>query len=167
MLKILTFDIICSLMIGIERGPIRDGLADDFVDMIHGMWAVPVNLPFTNFRKSLKASIRARRVLAGIVQERKAKFKQAKPSSGEDFITSLISMGLSDEEILDNAVLVMVAGYDTSSHLVTFIIRHLANDPATRARVTQGDNKSNIRSKFIEHLATVHLSIISLQSKKR
>jgi len=141
LMKSLTFDIICSLLFGIERGPIQEELKRDFVDMIQGMWAVPVNLPFTNFSRSLKASKNARKVIARIVREREAAVRQGKRVPQEDLITSLIGMELTDEEIVDNAVLVMVAGYDTSSHHITFIIRHLANDPVARAQVAQGNDK--------------------------
>lgn len=142
MAKSLTFDVICSLLFGIERGPLREDLKMDFVNMIWGMWAVPVNLPFTSFNKSLKASSSARKVLARLVHERKAALEQGKCASREDLITYLIGMRLSDEEIVDNAVLVMVAGYDTSSHLITLIVRHLANDHVTRAQLAQGNKNS-------------------------
>ncbi|XP_020256831.1 cytochrome P450 716B1-like isoform X2 [Asparagus officinalis] len=137
LMKRLAFDITCSLLFGIKHGPLREELAKDFAKMIKGMWAVPVNLPYTNFNRSLKASNTVRKVLARIVQERKAAVGQGKSSSKEDLITYLIGMELSDEEVVDNAVLVMIAGHDTSALLLTFIIRHLANDPTTRARVVQ------------------------------
>ncbi|XP_038987790.1 cytochrome P450 716B1-like [Phoenix dactylifera] len=149
LMKCLTFDIICSLMFGLKRGPMREGLAKDFADMLAGMWAVPLNLPFTHFSRSLRASQRARKVLAGITRERRSMAAQGQDSSGEeDLITRLLTLGgedgpdgLTDEEIVDNAMLVMVAGHDTSSILMTFMIRHLAKDQVTCDAVVHG-NKS-------------------------
>ncbi|GMP72956.1 hypothetical protein CsSME_00030823 [Camellia sinensis var. sinensis] len=40
---------------------------------------------------------------------------------------------LSDEEIEDNVVIIMIGGYDTSSILLTLLIRLLANEPSIYA----------------------------------
>ncbi|VAI51244.1 unnamed protein product [Triticum turgidum subsp. durum] len=148
LMKRLTFDIISALLFGLERGAVRDALAGDFAHMMEGMWAIPVNLPFTAFSRSLKASGRARRVLAGITQEKKA--SRCQPEHGNkaprssDLITCLLGLTdghgerlLSDEEIVDNAMVALIAGHDTSSILMTFMVRHLANDDATLAAMVQ------------------------------
>jgi hypothetical protein len=44
--------------------------------MADDMWAVPVNLPFTAFRRSLRSSARARRLLSGITM------REDEPSAG-------------------------------------------------------------------------------------
>uniref|UniRef100_N1R301 Uncharacterized protein n=1 Tax=Aegilops tauschii TaxID=37682 RepID=N1R301_AEGTA len=130
--KRLTFDIISALLFGLERGAVRDALAGDFARMVEGMWAVPANLPFTAFSRSLKASGRARRVLAGITREKKARRCQPEhgkaPSRSNDLITCLLGLTdghgerlLRDEEIVDNAMVALIAGHDTSSILMTFM----------------------------------------------
>ncbi|XP_044970546.1 cytochrome P450 716B1-like [Hordeum vulgare subsp. vulgare] len=149
LMKRLTFDIISALLFGLERGAVRDALAGDFARMVEGMWAVPANLPFTAFSRSLKASGRARRLLEGITREKK-KASQAeergngKASRDNDLITCLLSLKdghgerlLTDEEIVDNAMVALIAGHDTSSILMTFMVRHLANDDATLAAMVQ------------------------------
>ncbi|VAH51488.1 unnamed protein product [Triticum turgidum subsp. durum] len=152
LMKRLTFDIISALLFGLERGAVRDALAGDFVRMIEGMWAVPVNLPFTAFSRSLKASDRARRVLQEITREKKKASQvvehgngNGKASRSSDLITCLLSLTdghgerlLTDEEIVDNAMVALIAGHDTSSILMTFMVRHLANDDATLAAMVQG-----------------------------
>ncbi|CAL5410877.1 unnamed protein product [Camellia sinensis] len=62
----------------------------------------------------------------------------------QDLITCLLSIRnednsalLSDEEIEDNAVIIMVGEYDTSSILLTFLIRLLANEPSIYAAIVQ------------------------------
>ncbi|KAH9651623.1 Taxane 13-alpha-hydroxylase [Citrus sinensis] len=44
---------------------------------------------------------------------------------------------ISDDEIVHNVMLVMVAGHDTSAILITFLMRLFANDPAVYAAVLQ------------------------------
>uniref|UniRef100_A0A453Q0C7 Uncharacterized protein n=1 Tax=Aegilops tauschii subsp. strangulata TaxID=200361 RepID=A0A453Q0C7_AEGTS len=153
LMKRLTFDIISALLFGLERGAVRDALAGDFAHMMKGMWAIPVNLPFTAFSRSLKASGRARRVLAEITREKKA--SRCQPEHGKaprsnDLITCLLGLTdghgerlLTDEEIVDNAMVALIAGHDTSSILMTFMVRHLANDDATLAAMVQGKSPVN------------------------
>nr|UHB15525.1 cytochrome P450 [Paris polyphylla] len=141
LMKRLTFDIISSLIFGLEKGPIRERLGSHFQEMIEGMWAVPVNLPLTRFNKSLKASRKAREVIVEIIDQKKAALKNGSCGQYDDLITYLLSLSvdkettMTEEEIIDNAVLVMVAGHDTSSILMTFMVRRLAKDHATLAAV--------------------------------
>ncbi|RWV96987.1 hypothetical protein GW17_00040255, partial [Ensete ventricosum] len=151
LMKTLTFDIICSLIIGLEKGSLREALEEDFTDMLPGLWAVPVNLPFTKFHRSLRASQRARKVLASVIEKKKAMLKQGRCSRDEDLISYMLSLGgeddareLTEEEILDNLMLVMFAGYDTSAALITFMIRHLAGDPVNHAIVIHGKQQINL-----------------------
>nr|CAB3454461.1 unnamed protein product [Digitaria exilis] len=144
LMKRLTFDIIASLLFGLRRGAARDALAGDFAQLMEGMWAVPVDLPFTAFRRSLRASARARRVIAGIARETKGKLERGEASRSSDLIACLLSLAdesgaplLSEEEIVDNSMVALVAGHDTSSILMTFMVRQLANDPDTLAAMVQ------------------------------
>ncbi|TVU38842.1 hypothetical protein EJB05_12234, partial [Eragrostis curvula] len=131
LMKRLTFDFIALLLFGLERGAVRDTLAGDFARVMEGMWSVPVNLPFTAFSRSLKASARARRALSRITRETKAKLERGEASRSSDLIACLLSLTddggapvLSEEEIVDNCMVALVAGHNTSSCS--------ASSPATR-----------------------------------
>ncbi|XP_028121275.1 beta-amyrin 28-monooxygenase-like [Camellia sinensis] len=60
---------------------------------------------------------------------------------------------LSDEEIEDNAVIIMIGGYDTSSILLTFLIRLLANEPSIYAAIVQ-EQEEIAKSKALGELLT-------------
>lgn len=141
-MKTLTFNIICTLLFGIERGTRRDELVDWFQEMIAGMWSIPINLPFTRYNRSLQASKRVQDMLKDLIGEKKLQLQQMGADPKQDLITCLLSMNdgeeISEKEIVDNSVLVMTAGHDTSSVLVTFLIRLLANDPSVYKAVLQG-----------------------------
>ncbi|CAN6199207.1 unnamed protein product [Urochloa humidicola] len=145
LMKKLTFDIISSLLFGLGRGAVRDALAGDFAHLIDGIWSVPVDLPFTAFRRSLRASASARRVIGRIARETKAKLERGEASRSSDLIACLLSLTdestgapqLSEEEIIDSSMVALIAGHDTSSILMTFMVRHLANDPDTLAAMVQ------------------------------
>ncbi|KAK1279608.1 Cytochrome P450 [Acorus gramineus] len=132
--KILAFDILSSLIFGLERGDQRSRLLEDFKLLIKGIFSVPIDLPFTRFGRSLRASRRTRDTVKEIVRERRSALDRGLIEPNRDVITSLICFdgserALTEEEIVDNVVFLMVAGHDTSSVLVTFIVRQLAKDP--------------------------------------
>jgi cytochrome P450 len=142
LMKRLTFNIISALVFGFEAGAVRDAFADDVGRMLAGIIAMPVNLPFTAYGRSIKAGQRARRLLRGVMREKKAKQGD---SPNKNLISHLLSMRdehgqqlLTDEEIVDNSLIPMIAGYDTTSILMTLMVRHLAGDPATLAAMVQG-----------------------------
>ncbi|KAK4420760.1 cytochrome [Sesamum alatum] len=131
LMKTLTFNIICSLLLGLERGARRAAFVEYFQQMIEGMWSIPIN---TRFNRSLKASAKVRKMLKDLICEKRTELEKG-ASSHRDLITCLLSIRghdnnelVSEDEIVHNVTLIMVAGHDTSSVLITFIIRLLAND---------------------------------------
>jgi cytochrome P450 len=148
-MKTLTFNIICSLLFGVERGAPRDKFVACFQEMVVGMWSVPVNLPFTRYNRGLRASATAQNMVKDLIREKRVELEQKGASPPQDLITCLLSMRkednkevLTENEIVHNVMLVMVAGHDTSSVLMTFIMRLLANEPTVYAAVLQGMHKT-------------------------
>ncbi|XP_061370400.1 taxadiene 5-alpha hydroxylase-like [Gastrolobium bilobum] len=144
LMKTMTFNIICSLLFGIERGKQRDEFLACFKAMMGGMWSVPVNVPFTRYNRSLRASARIQNMMEEIVHKKKIELEQNGASAHKDLISCLLGMVgeddkqvITEKEIIHNVRLVMVAGYDTSSVVITFIIRLLSNEPAIYAAVLQ------------------------------
>ncbi|KAK9155750.1 hypothetical protein Sjap_003230 [Stephania japonica] len=142
LMKSLTFDIICSLLFGLERGARREKLVDCFEKMMGGMWSVPINLPFTHFNGSLKARKRAKTIIKDLIKEKRQAIEEHRCSPTADLMTCLLSIRgenneeiISEKEIIDNSLLIMIAGHDTTSILLTFLIRHLAKDPDVYAAV--------------------------------
>ncbi|XAR56677.1 hypothetical protein NMG60_11037247 [Bertholletia excelsa] len=122
----------------------REELVKYFQAMIEGMWSVPINLPFTRYNRSLRASKAVQRLVRQLIEEKRVQLEQEGASSHQDLITSLLGIcgkgiekAMSEDEIVHNVMLVMVAGHDTSSVLITFLMRFLAKDPTVLAGVVQ------------------------------
>lgn len=80
-----------------------------------------------------------------LIREKRVELEQKGASPRQDFITCMLSNrnenneeAVTEKETVDNVILVMVAAHDTSSVLITFIMRLLANEPAVYAAVLQG-----------------------------
>ncbi|KAK3039734.1 hypothetical protein RJ639_027075 [Escallonia herrerae] len=76
LMKTLAFNVICSLIFGIERGERRDLLVGLFQELIAGLLAVPVNLPFTRFNRSLQGSAKIKAIVMDLIREKRAAFEQ-------------------------------------------------------------------------------------------
>lgn len=160
LMKILTFDVICSLIFGIESGAKRDELIELFEDMIAGVLSIPVNLPCTQFRRSLEARARLNCVLMDLICERRLALEEERAFPDQDLITCLLSIRnednsnlMSDEEIMDNITFVMGAGYDTTSILLTFLVRLLAENTAVYAAIVH-EQEEIAKSKPSEEFLT-------------
>ncbi|GKB31726.1 cytochrome P450 [Tanacetum coccineum] len=61
----------------------------------------------------------------------------------KDLITSFLSISddsstvMSEEEIIDNIIIVMIGGYDTTSILISFLVKLLANNKAIYSNIVQ------------------------------
>ena len=148
-MKTLTFDIICSLLFGIEEGTTRKSIIECFKTMVDGIWSIPINLPFTRYNHSLKASAKAQQILKQLLKDKAKVMEEEKESEVEENDKDLISyllriknkdkeQALSEEEIVHNIILLMIAGHDTTSILLTLMLRVLATNPTVYAAVLQG-----------------------------
>ncbi|KAF9596569.1 hypothetical protein IFM89_012300 [Coptis chinensis] len=156
----LTFNIISSLLFGLEPGARRAKFVLWFEQMIMGMWAAPLNLPFTRFNNSIRARSKIQNMVMDIIHEKRLALEKQQVSPNQDLITSLLSIHgegnvelLSDKEIVDNVILVMAAGHDTSSVLLTFMVQLLANDPIVYATILQ-EHEEIAKSKTSGELLT-------------
>ncbi|EYU33899.1 hypothetical protein MIMGU_mgv1a020504mg [Erythranthe guttata] len=126
-----------TLIFGIERGSRRRRLVRLFQQVMNGMSALPINLPFTLFNKGVRARSEVRDIVMELIREKRQEMEKRKTLDNnhhqyQDLITKFVSMKneedstssspmLSDDEIVDNCIVAMVAGHDTSSVLLTFL----------------------------------------------
>ncbi|GJS14668.1 cytochrome P450 716B1-like protein [Tanacetum coccineum] len=146
LIKTLTFNVICSLLFGIERGPKREKLLPVFQDMIEGLLAIPINLPFTQFNRGIQARKKMVPMLIDLIHEKREELVKQKQQNNphKDLITAFLSIRdddsmavMSDEEINDNIIIVMLGGYDTTSILITFLVKLLASNNSIYSEIAQ------------------------------
>ncbi|XP_071702082.1 taxadiene 5-alpha hydroxylase-like isoform X2 [Rutidosis leptorrhynchoides] len=144
--KKLTFNMICSLLFGIERGHKRERLLPLFQDMMKSLVSLPIDVPFTQFSRGLRSRKKLVTILLGLVKEKREALKEKNQGDNlpKDLITSLLtihddtrSKELSNEEIIDTIIVVMIGGYDTTATLLTFLIRIMANDELIYSKIVQ------------------------------
>ncbi|XP_076896604.1 taxadiene 5-alpha hydroxylase-like [Bidens hawaiensis] len=167
LIKTLTFNIICSLLFGIERGPKREKMLPLFQDMIEGVLSVPVNLPFTKYNRAILARKKLVPMLIKLIQEKREALKEQKQQDDPrtDLITSLLSIRdddgsnvMSEDEIIDNIIILMVAGFDTTAVLLTFFVKLLASNESIYSTIVQEQEEVSSNKTSKEDLTWEDLS---------
>ncbi|KAG6423522.1 hypothetical protein SASPL_113921 [Salvia splendens] len=134
LMKTLTFNMICTLLFGIERGERREKFVHLFEQVMEGLLLVPINIPFTRYNRSIRARKESGTLIRTLMREKREKLARGEPA--HDLISSLLSMCdedgsplLTDQEIEDNSAVALIAGYDTTSTLLTYIVKLIAQHP--------------------------------------
>ncbi|KAE8670591.1 Binding,calmodulin binding, putative isoform 1 [Hibiscus syriacus] len=158
-MKTLTFNIMSSLLFGIEQEERRNDLVKLILRMMNALSSLPINLPFTQLNRSLKASAKIRTLIKDLINERRAVLEQRMVNPNKDLINCLLGMGkdpsirMSDEEIVDNVIGVMITGHDTSSVLITFLVKLLGTDRSIYEKIVQ-EHEEIAKTKTLEDLLT-------------
>ncbi|KAF9600210.1 hypothetical protein IFM89_005034 [Coptis chinensis] len=98
LIKTLTFNIICSLLFGLEHGTRREKLVEWFEEMVEARGPV---ISLTTFNRSIRASSRIQNMIMDIISEKKlAVEEQVVSPDQKDLITNLLSMHREDNSAL-------------------------------------------------------------------
>ncbi|WVZ53107.1 hypothetical protein U9M48_004093 [Paspalum notatum var. saurae] len=144
MARNLTLGVICSVVFSEDAAAIVEAHGSDFQLLGDAILSFPVNIPFTRFGKGMRASANIRKTIRRIVQRREESLlHQGCIVSSTDFITYMLilrSKGvhlLTSEDIVDNVMGLIMGAHGTTSALITFMIRQLANEPDVLARIAE------------------------------
>lgn len=127
-LKQMTFEIASVLLLGGERGENNRYLSQLFSELSAGLFTFPINLPGTSYHKALKS----RDLLLSHIEKEIIK-RQEKPSN--DALSLLIQTkdeegnSLKIEEIKAQAILMLFAGHETTTSMLTSFCLALSQHP--------------------------------------
>ncbi|MBW4563172.1 MAG: cytochrome P450 [Mojavia pulchra JT2-VF2] len=137
--KQLTFDIASQLLLGTNPGKENARLSQLFKSLTNGFFSINrLPLPFTKFGKAVAARNQILEHITQVVRER-----QQNPT--KDALSLLIQARdeegnrMSEKELIAQAVLLIFAGHETTSSMLTWLCLELARHPEVmeRARAEQ------------------------------
>ncbi|XP_058075358.1 taxadiene 5-alpha hydroxylase-like [Magnolia sinica] len=143
LLKDLTFDVSCSLLFGLYDKPTKEALFQDLALVLKGVWSIPVNFPGTIFWRALRARSRVDRRVLPIIRKRKDLLEEGVVRAKSDIISSLITLRdenqqpITEEEIMDNIVALILASHDTTTSLLSLMVWKLAKDLKLQQNIRQ------------------------------
>ncbi|KAG4391889.1 hypothetical protein AAZX31_04G029600 [Glycine max] len=117
----------CKMLISIESGQELVTMHNEVARLCEAMLALPVRLPWTRFYKGLQARKRIMNILEKNISERRSGIA----THHVDFLQQLLDNklnedgvpGLTDREIKDNILTMIIAGQDTIANAMTWMIK--------------------------------------------
>lgn len=111
-----------------------------FIIFNKGMFALPLNFPFTKYGKA----IQARQKLESVISEEIGRRRMNGICKG--FLKELLcAEGLTENEIIAQIILVLLAGYETSAFTINIALHTLAMNPDTIERLFNEQHQVRIR----------------------
>ncbi|KAI3812279.1 hypothetical protein L1987_16986 [Smallanthus sonchifolius] len=129
--KTLTFTIVLECLFGISVD--LDTMFGVFENVLEGVLAAPVNLPGTKFSSAKKARAKIQNVLVDEVRRKKEAMEGGREEEDGMLLSSLVAAlirgEITEDEVVDNIVLLVFAAHDTTSYAITMMFKMLANHP--------------------------------------
>ncbi|WCJ27935.1 Cytochrome P450 724B1 [Euphorbia peplus] len=127
--KKLTLDLMLITLMSIEA---EDALGvkifEDYRTFMKGFVSLPIEVPGSHYWKAVKARERLSRTVKEIIQQRR--INNNNNNRKEDFLQVILSKGqLSDDEIVSIMLDILLAGYETTSTLISLILYFVAHSP--------------------------------------
>ncbi|GKF22965.1 taxadiene 5-alpha hydroxylase [Tanacetum coccineum] len=129
--KMLTFTIVLECLFGIGIEP--ENMFGVFERVLEGVLSPPINFPGTKFSRAKKARVEIQKVLIGEVRRKRETMECGKVEQDlmlfSKLVAALIRGEITEEEVVDNIVLLVFAAHDTTSYAITMTFKMLANHP--------------------------------------
>ncbi|KAM3195912.1 hypothetical protein ACQJBY_071859 [Aegilops geniculata] len=154
-IKNVTFANICKMFISMEPSPLTEKIDKLFRDLVAGLRSFPLDFPGTTFHSARKC----RRKLNAIFREELEARKEVGREC-DDLMGGLMhmedeqGMKLRDEEVVDNIVSLVIAGYESTASAIMWATYHLAKSPVALAKLREENmavSKSKGASSMITH----------------
>ncbi|VAI27052.1 ent-kaurenoic acid oxidase 1-like [Triticum dicoccoides] len=137
-IKKVTFANIFKMFISMEPSPLTEQIDQWFGSLMAGLRAFPLDLPGTKFHGARKCRRKLNAVFRHELEARKKVDKKC-----DDLMSGLMctedeqGKRLSDEEVVDNMVNLVVAGYESTASAIMWATYHLAKSPAALAKLRE------------------------------
>ncbi len=139
--KQLTFDIASQLLVGATPGPEVARVSRLFSTLTNGFFSIfPSRLPWTKFGRAIAARNQLLEHIAKVVEERRQ-------NPTKDVLSLLIQArdeegnSLSEKELIDQAMLMLFAGHETTTSMLTWLCLELGRNPQVLRRAREEQMK--------------------------
>ncbi|KAI3874815.1 hypothetical protein MKW98_019388 [Papaver atlanticum] len=144
-IKKVTFANIGKMFANFEPGPVLDLLDGYFVGILGGVRAQRTNVPGTAYHHALKCRKSATDIFRKELESRRVQ-RKSEIEERNDLMDGLINMKdeqgkqLGDEEVLDNIVSLVIAGYESTTVASMWALYYLAKFPDVLQKLRDENN---------------------------
>ncbi|CAH9103530.1 unnamed protein product [Cuscuta epithymum] len=141
--KLYTFELACRFFMSVEDPNQINKLSVLFHIVLKGVISLPLNVPGTRFYYATRASALIKEELLAILKERREMMRQDGTSTANDLLSHLLLTPdddgnfMSDLHIVNNILVLLFAGHDTSSVTITLLVKKLGELPHVYEKVLQ------------------------------
>ncbi|GMJ14462.1 CONSTITUTIVE PHOTOMORPHOGENIC DWARF, CYTOCHROME P450 90A1, DWARF 3, CABBAGE 3 [Hibiscus trionum] len=133
--KKITFELAVKQLMSFDPGEWSESLRKQYVLVIEGFFTIPLLLFSTTYRRAIKARREVAKELGEIVSERREDYERGERKN--DMLGALLGDQLSNEQIVDFLVALLVAGYETTSTIMTLAAKFLTQTPLALAQLKE------------------------------
>ncbi|KAH1050903.1 hypothetical protein GYH30_021043 [Glycine max] len=133
--QLYTFELACCLFLSIEDSDHISKLSLKFDEFLKGMIGFPLNIPGTRFHRAMKAADAIRKEIRMILKKRKVDLEEKRASATQDLLSHMLVTSdpsgrfTTEMEIIDNILLLLFAGHDTSRSVLSLVMKYLGQLP--------------------------------------
>lgn len=145
LLKKLTFALGCQIFVGMVNPEQVGKLSDLFVDTVTGIFSLPIDFPGTAYNRAMKSAARIRNALVPIIRQKRNQLMsdESTVQKKRDLFSQLLRQTdeegklLSEMDIANQILSLLIASHDTTSSTMTSVVYFLADHPHSYARVLE------------------------------
>lgn len=163
--KAMTFTIVLECLLGIN---VKAGMLETFEKILEGVFAPAIRFPGSKFSRATKARLEIHRMIVEVVREKRQQMEACGRLQEREggmllsrLVAGLIWGEISEEEVVDNIVLLVFAAHDTTSFAIAMTFKMLSQHPNCHALLLQGMLSFTINRK-IKHCFCGNISFKQL-----
>ncbi|XP_042519761.1 cytochrome P450 90A1 [Macadamia integrifolia] len=164
--KKITFALTVKQLMSYDPGEWTETLRKEYLLLIDGFFSLPLPFFFTTYGKAIRARTKVADALRAMVRERRREKEEGEgegegEAEGEeesnndkkkkkDMLAALLGDGeggFSDEEIVDFLLALLVAGYETTSTIMTLAVKFLTETPLALAQLKEEHEEIRAKKK--------------------
>ncbi|XP_002991753.2 cytochrome P450 716B2 [Selaginella moellendorffii] len=130
------FAVIYDLFLSLADEKEQQELLEPFRVVLHALIELPIDFPGTAFSKAMAGRREIMAKLDRMIEQRRLDLQSGKASAQQDLLSVLLvakgedGRGMTDEEIKQNIVMLVLGGHDTSSSSLAIAIKYIAENPS-------------------------------------
>uniref|UniRef100_A0ACD5XBH8 Uncharacterized protein n=1 Tax=Avena sativa TaxID=4498 RepID=A0ACD5XBH8_AVESA len=138
-IRTVTFDNICETFVSMKPSPLTAKIRQWFAGVVAGVRATPWDIPGTAFHRALKCRRKLTAVFRTELQTRRKNNNVAKDDLMSGLMRTEDEQGnkLSDDEVVDSIVSLVVGGYESTASAIMWAVYYLAKSPDALAKLRE------------------------------
>ncbi|PIN09687.1 Cytochrome P450 CYP4/CYP19/CYP26 subfamily [Handroanthus impetiginosus] len=151
--KKITFQLTVKQLMSFDPCEWTENLMKEYMLVIEGFFTIPLPFFSTTYRRAIQARRKVAEALSLVVVERRRERERGERKN--DMLAALLDEdrgGFSDEEIVDFMLALLVAGYETTSTIMTLAVKFLTETPHALAQLKEEHDEIRARKGEMEAL---------------